>query len=157
MEPCCHWIGTKRINYFQGEVISGPFFFFFLDILIFKIRILMELAKGFRRYNRNAKRSFVIGYSTLIHQERVMKRTTFIGTVLYCFQTLDWASLKESICNVGDLGLIPGLGISPGEVKGYPLQYFHLENSIVHGVSKSRTQLRDFKFTFGLNSVKINS
>ena len=29
----------------------------------------------------------------------------------------------ESTCNVGDLGLIPGLGISPGEGKGYPLQY----------------------------------
>ena len=30
---------------------------------------------------------------------------------------------KESACNVGDLALIPGLGRSPGEVKGYPLQY----------------------------------
>ena len=45
--------------------------------------------------------------------------------------------------NVGDLGLIPGLGISPGEGKGYPLQYSGLENSmecIVHGVAKSRTK-----------------
>ena len=30
---------------------------------------------------------------------------------------------KESACNAGDLGLIPGLGRSPGEAKGYPLQY----------------------------------
>ena len=30
---------------------------------------------------------------------------------------------KESACNEGDLGLIPGLGRSPGEGKGYPLQY----------------------------------
>ena len=37
---------------------------------------------------------------------------------------------KESDCNVGDLGLIPGLGGSPGEEKGYPLQYSGLENSI---------------------------
>ena len=37
---------------------------------------------------------------------------------------------KESTCNVGDLGLIPGLGISPGEGKGYPLQYSGLENSM---------------------------
>ena len=36
---------------------------------------------------------------------------------------------KESSCNAGDLGLMPGLGISPGEVKGYPVQYSHLENS----------------------------
>ena len=36
---------------------------------------------------------------------------------------------KDSVCNAGDLGLIPGLGRSPGEGKGYPLQYFGLENS----------------------------
>ena len=46
---------------------------------------------------------------------------------------------EESSCNVGDLGLIPGLGRSPGERKGYPLQYSGLENSmnsIVHGVQR---------------------
>ena len=46
---------------------------------------------------------------------------------------------KELACNVGDLGLIPGLRRSPGEGKGYPLQYSDLENSmdcIVHGVAK---------------------
>ena len=56
---------------------------------------------------------------------------------------------KESAHNVGDLGLIPGLGRSPGEGKGYPLQYSGLENSvdyIVHGVAKSQTQLSDFHF-----------
>ena len=37
---------------------------------------------------------------------------------------------KESACNVGDLGLIPGLGRSPGEGKGYPLEYSGLENSM---------------------------
>ena len=54
---------------------------------------------------------------------------------------------KESTCNVGDLGLLPGLGRSPGEGKGYPLKYSSLENSmdcIVHGVMKSRTWLSDF-------------
>ena len=35
---------------------------------------------------------------------------------------------KESACSVGDLGLIPALGRSPGEGKGYPLQYSGLEN-----------------------------
>ena len=47
---------------------------------------------------------------------------------------------KESACNEEDLGLIPGLGSTPGEGKGYPLQYSGLENSmdsIVHGVTKS--------------------
>ena len=61
---------------------------------------------------------------------------------------------KESTCNVGDLGSIPGLRRSPGEGKGYPLQYSGLENSmdcIVHGVAKSQTQLSDFHFTVSCN------
>ena len=57
---------------------------------------------------------------------------------------------KESVCNARDLGSIPGLGKSPGEGKGYPLQYSGLENSIdckVHGVAKSWTQLSDWHCT----------
>ena len=53
---------------------------------------------------------------------------------------------KESACNAADLGLIPGLGRSPGEGKGYPLQYSGLENSmdcIDLGVAKSQTQLTE--------------
>ena len=49
---------------------------------------------------------------------------------------------KESACNVGAVGSIPGLGRSPEEGKGYPLQYSGLENSmdcIVHGVTESQT------------------
>ena len=59
------------------------------------------------------------------------------------------SAAKESTCNAGDLGLITGLGRSPGEGKGYPLQYSGLENPIgciVYGVAKSRTRLRDFHF-----------
>ena len=54
---------------------------------------------------------------------------------------------KESACNVGDLGSIPGLRRSPGKGKGYPLQYSGLENSmvcIVHRVAKSWIWLSDF-------------
>ena len=56
---------------------------------------------------------------------------------------------KESAYSEGDLGLSPGLGRSPGEVKGYPLQYSGLENAmdcIVHGVAKNHTRLSDFHF-----------
>ena len=56
---------------------------------------------------------------------------------------------KEFSCNAEDLGLILGLGRSPGEGKGYPLWYSGLENSmdcIIHGVAKSRTQLSNFRF-----------
>ena len=56
-------------------------------------------------------------------------------------------TVKASAYNVGDLGLIPGLGRSPGEGSGNPLQYSCLENTmdggawqtIVHGVAKSQT------------------
>ena len=40
---------------------------------------------------------------------------------------------KESACNAGDLGSIPGSGRSPGEENGYPLQYSFVENSIDRG------------------------
>ena len=56
---------------------------------------------------------------------------------------------KESTCNAGGPGLIPGSGRSPGEGIGYPLQYSGLENAmdcIVHGVTKSQTWLSDFHF-----------
>ena len=56
---------------------------------------------------------------------------------------------KESACRAGG---DPGSGRSPGEGKGYPLQYSSLENSmdcIVHGIAKSRTWLSDFHFTSG--------
>ena len=57
---------------------------------------------------------------------------------------------KESACNVGDLGSVPGLGSSPAERNGYLLQYFGLENSmdrIARGVAKSRTRLEHLPLT----------
>ena len=69
--------------------------------------------------------------------------------------------VKVSASNVGDLGSIPGSGRSLGEGNDNPLQYSCLENPMdgeawqatVHGVAKSRTQLRDF--THSLNSQNI--
>ena len=52
------------------------------------------------------------------------------------------SAAKESTCNSGDPGSIPGLGRSPGEGNSYPFQYCGLDNSmdcIVHGVEKSQT------------------
>ena len=56
------------------------------------------------------------------------------------------SEVKASVCNAGDLGWIPGLGRSPGEGNGNPLQYSYLENPMdrgawwaaVHGVAKSQ-------------------
>ena len=78
-----------------------------------------------------------------------MERTCILlGVVLEQIHTYTHAGLpggsagKESTRNVGDLGSIPGLGRSPGEWKGYPVQYSGLDDSmdcIVHEVAKSRT------------------
>ena len=54
----------------------------------------------------------------------------------------DGSGSKESACNVGNLGLIPGLGRSPEEGNYYTLQYSGLENSmdcVVHGLRKNGT------------------
>ena len=72
---------------------------------------------------------------------------------------------KESACNAGDLGSIPGLGRSPGEVNGNPLEYSCLENSMdrgawratVHGITKIRTRLSDYTFTFTNSTCRIIS
>ena len=69
---------------------------------------------------------------------------------------LSFSDGKASVCNAGDPGSIPGLGRSPGEGNGSPLQYSCLENPMdcgawqatVHGFAKSQTRLSDFTFTF---------
>jgi len=95
---------------------------------------------------------------------RFWQALKFTLTQLVCFSlgSVDWkvppprrgwgfpcgSAGKQSACNVGHLGSIPGLGRSPEEGNGYPLQYSGLENSmgcIVHGVTKSQTWLSDFQ------------
>ena len=72
------------------------------------------------------------------------------------------SEVKASACDAGDLGLIPGLGRSPGEGNGNPLQYSCLENPMDggawwaadHWVAKSRTRLSDFTFTFHFHALE---
>ena len=77
--------------------------------------------------------------------------------ILTFYQIYSFGSdVKESTSNVGNLGSIPGLERSPGEVNGCSLQYSCLENSMdrgdwqatVHGFVKSWTWLSDFTFFF---------
>ena len=81
-------------------------------------------------------------------------RNSWWTTIMYLLTALSSfpcdSDGKEFTCSAGDLGLIPELGRSPGEGKGYPVQYSGLENSmdcIVHGVAKSRTRMRNLHFT----------
>ena len=72
---------------------------------------------------------------------------------------------KVFACNAGDPGSIPGLGRSPGEGNGNPLQYSCLENPMdrgawrttVHRVAKSQTRLSDFTFFHGICSFKTGN
>ena len=90
-----------------------------------------------------------------------MNSTSFLVQSLAFSMGLPYGSTgKESACNVGDLGSVLGLGRSPGEGKGYPLQYSCLENSmdcIAHGVTESQTRLRDlhlyFRLEFSTHSI----
>ena len=75
----------------------------------------------------------------------------YIYSTVYVMGLPSGSDGKESACNAGDTVLIPGLGSSPGEGNGNPLQYSCLENSmdrgawqaVVHGVAKNQTRLRD--------------
>ena len=75
-------------------------------------------------------------------------RNVYSSPLLFLNCSLDG---NESACNAGDPGLTPGLGTSPGEGHGNPLQNSCLENPMdrgtwwapVHGVTKSRTRLSD--------------
>ena len=76
---------------------------------------------------------------------KFMKHSTFCGGFP------GGSAGKESACNVGDLGSIPGLGRSLGEGNSYLLQYSGLENSmdcIGHGVAKNWTRLSNFQCLF---------
>ena len=88
--------------------------------------------------------------SSTLQADALTSKHQFFGTQLSWHSGFPGGSIgKESTCNVGDLGSIPGLGRSPGEGKGNPLQYSGLENSMdymVHGVAKSQTQVSDFHF-----------
>ena len=84
--------------------------------------------------------------------------------LLVCYKLPGGSEVKASAWNVGDSGLIPGSGRSPGEGNGNPLQYSCLENPTdrgawwvtVHGVAKSQTWLNDFT-SLHFSEVKICS
>ena len=86
--------------------------------------------------------------SQRVGHDRVTKHT---HTTYFTMGFPSDSVVKNPLTNAGDASLNPGLKRSPGEGKGYSLQYSGLENSmdcIVHGVTKSRTRLIDLHFHF---------
>ena len=69
---------------------------------------------------------------------------------------LSGSDSKETACNAGDMGSIPGLGRSPGEGNGNPLQYSCLENSmeLFNLIIKIRRQNLLIKIVFNIDNVK---
>ena len=105
------------------------------------------------KHNKNGKKKFIE-----FQIQMLIKIQTFVISTSEVANSplLDWyqgASLssvgKESVCNTGDLGSVPGLGRSPGEGNGNPFQYSGLENPMdrgawqgtVHGVTRVRHDL----------------
>ena len=97
---------------------------------------------------RGFLREWTYVYLWLIHGDIWQNPTKYFKATMGC---PCGSAGKESTCNEGDIGLIPGLGRSLGEGESYLLQYSGLENNTidctVHGVAKSQTQLSDFHFT----------
>ena len=84
--------------------------------------------------------------SQRVGHDRVTKHT---HTTYFTMGFPSDSVVKNPLTNAGDASLNPGLKRSPGEEKGYPLQYSDLENStdcIDNGVTKNQTQLCDFHF-----------
>ena len=93
----------------------------------------------------------MVGYSPWGHKELDMTERLHFHFLL---GFPGGSEVKASACNVGDLGSIPGLGRSPGEGNGNPLQYSHLENPMdggawwatVHRVTKKSVKARYLVF-----------
>ena len=104
---------------------------------------------------------FFLKISTSLEKLLLVMRNMYSPFSRNCFP--GGSEVKASACNAGDLSSIPGLGRPPGEGNGNPLQYSCLENPMdrgawwatVHGVTKSRTRLSDFTFTFPLQQNLI--
>ena len=83
--------------------------------------------------------------------ENIQWTNIYIIGVLKVKVFLHGSPHRESACNAGGLGVIPGMGRAPGKGNGNPLQYSGLENSMgrgaehatVHGVAESQTQRSD--------------
>ena len=97
---------------------------------------------------------------TIVFQFGLSLAELFINEEYTVIGFSDGSVGKESACNAGDMGLIPGLGRSAGEGNGNLLLYYSLENPMdrgtwqatVQGVAKSWTQLSDFTFISFLNT-----
>ena len=118
---------------------------FFLLLLVPLVSYLRNF--GLIQGHEDLRVCFILSFIvlTLTFRSLIHFQLIFVYAVIYSLVCLSWwLSGKESACNAGNEGLIPGLGRTPGEVNGNPLQYSWLGNPMergawqaaVHGVSK---------------------
>ena len=141
--PLISLIFLKRSQVFSHSVVFLYFFALFIEGLLVSLcaSLIAQLVKNSVQCRRPWFDSWV--------RKICWRRERLLSPIFLGFPCSSVA--KESACNAGDLGLLPELGRSPEEGKGYPLQYSGLENPtdcIVHGVTKSQTRLRNFHFHF---------
>ena len=116
---------------------------------------LIILGEENRRRGGDSLQAFQKGIKLIQSRSGKVRDQQMIPTkdqMLYILGFPGGSDGKASVCNAGDPGLIPGLGRSPGEGNGSPLQYSCLENrmdggvwqAIVHWVAKSWTRLSNF-------------
>ena len=132
---------SKIIDIFPGNVDYSLCFIqpgISYDVLCIQASLIAELVKNLPAMQETPVQ--YLGWEDPLEKGQAT-HSSFVGFPL-------WLS-SESACSEGDLSLILGLGRSPGEGKGYSLQYSGLKNSmrcIIHGVAKSRALLT-FAFT----------
>ena len=134
--------------------------------VVLYIQVTWHEGKLIRHYLYFQKNSNVAAWTAMINSTRGLKMENSFSEHLTCKREawqvttqLAFHSIilgfpcgsagKKSACNAEDLGLIPGLGRSPGEGKGYPLQHSALENFmdyIVHEITESQTRWSHFHF-----------
>ena len=107
------------------EVIELNVLIFFFWVLSFKPALSLSSFTFMKRLFSSSSLSAIRVVSCAY-----LRLLLFIGVVYYCLDFPGGSDCKASAYNAGDLGSVPGLGRSPGEWNGYPLQYSDLENSM---------------------------
>ena len=103
-------------------------------VIFYQIFVTLRENNVFWLSNMHSSGHFYQTWDLLGFMVMYYKRVKFIA-ILGGFP--DSSVGKESAGNVGDLGLIPGLGRSPGEAKGYPLQYFGSSTPVLYGTTEA--------------------
>ena len=131
---CCPLLSWKRL------LLSKLSLFVFLKLTLFQVRFFSMWS---------------MFHSRCLRQKTILKNTIKLWSSLV-------AQIKNPPANAGDAGSIPGLGRSPGEGNGNPLQYSCLENSTergawratVHGIPKRQCYQISLTTNFWLSSIQ---